>query len=62
LTEKLSNSTLNILDSQGKIVLSTSLNDALQKVNVSHLQQGVYFISVSNNSQIVATKRFIKIN
>lgn len=57
-----STSTIMITNSTGQVanVQPSSVNDGLARVNVSDLQSGVYFVSISNNG-ITTTDKFIKV-
>ncbi|WCO01152.1 T9SS type A sorting domain-containing protein [Psychroserpens ponticola] len=47
------NTMLNVFDIQGRLVLSTKLDDTIleNRINVSSINSGVYIVTVQNNSQ-----------
>ena len=47
---------------KGQIISELKINDSFQKINISHLPQGTYFIAISNQHHLISTKRFTKIN
>lgn len=56
----LKNSKYEIYNLIGQVIKSASLNnDFIQKINISQLQKGVYFIKIFN-SEITKTQKFIK--
>ena len=51
------NTSVNIFDLQGKIVLSTVLNP---KIDISILNNGFYFLQITNNSEVIFKEKFMK--
>jgi hypothetical protein len=56
------NSTLNLFDIQGRLVLNTKLDSSLSqnRIDVSSLNGGVYIVNVENNGQQKTQKIIIK--
>jgi len=52
-------SEIKIMDISGKILYRETLNNSKQRINVSHLNTGVYIISVTNKN-LVYTQKLIK--
>jgi len=50
---------LEVYDITGKIILSSTLNQSINTVDVSSLKKGVYFISIFNNEKLLGNKKFI---
>ncbi len=50
---------VNVIDVNGKVVMTTKLNSNLQQINVSTLPKGVYMITVNNGGSKINTK-FVK--
>ncbi len=55
VTNTYSNANIQIIDITGKVVISVLLNETKQNINVSELNNGVYFIKVG-----AQVKKFIK--
>ena len=62
LEENTLNSTLKIINMQGLVLLEQQITDNVQKINISDLAQGAYYITVSNGQHFNTSKRFIKID
>lgn len=54
------NSTLEVMDALGKIVLSQNMSGEETTVNTSSLQSGIYFVLVKNNVRILVKTKIIK--
>jgi len=52
-------SEIKIMDISGKILYRETLNNSKQRINVSHLNTGVYIVSVTNKN-LVYTQKLIK--
>lgn len=53
------NSLVRIFDINGKIVFNQNINSSENKINISNLNEGIYFINIKN-SKSENTSRFIK--
>jgi hypothetical protein len=51
---------LDILDEQGKLVLSEQVNSSSTQLSVKHLPKGLYFVQVTNQNGDVKTEKFLK--
>ncbi len=58
--DHLSNADLSIYNAQGNLVLTQSQIDQNQKIDVSELNHGLYFIQAVDNDNNISTARFIK--
>ena len=56
----ISNSTIEILDLSGKVILSEKLNSIKQRINLNMISRGVYIISLNQNGIIKTEKLIIK--
>lgn len=54
-------SSVSISDLSGKIVMQLSQLNSSEKINISSLLPGIYFLSIENNSSSVQTKPIIKL-
>ena len=54
-----SNSTITIFDIAGKMVLSSTLKNGLNTMNVNSLNSGIYFYAIKQNNEIIETKKLI---
>lgn len=57
--QKLISPSIQIKDIQGRTILHT---DKINRINVSHLQAGIYFIELNDNNHIVAIQKLILIH
>lgn len=53
-------STVKIYNAEGKLLLTSDVHSGSDKINVSHLNRGLYLISVNNNNRLVTRTSFIK--
>ena len=53
------NSNLKIVDITGKIVFESTLQNYFERIDVSTLNNGIYFIQVTNNGSIIAVEKII---
>ncbi len=61
LTSELSkNSTLEIYDVIGKLIVTEALTNELNTSNISHLSSGIYSFRVLNNNNIVKFGKLVK--
>ena len=61
LTSELAhNSTLEVYDALGKLVVKHSLDNELNTLNISNLTNGIYTFKVLNNSNLVKVGKLIK--
>ena len=60
-TEELINSNpkLQLFSGDGKLVLSQFITNSENSINVSHFTKGIYFVSLSNETKIISTKKII---
>jgi len=58
--DHLANSDLSIYNAQGNLVMTQSLIDQEHSIDVSGLNNGLYFIQVINKENKISTARFIK--
>jgi hypothetical protein len=47
---------------QGRVLLEQKITANVQKIAISDLVQGAYYITVSNDQRFIVSKRFIKID
>ena len=52
--------TARIVDMQGRILSTSELTSDNEEITVNRLSQGMYQLIISQNNQVVGTKRFIK--
>ncbi len=55
------NNHLEIYDAQGKLVLNANLNDTHNQLDISHLQNGVYYLKIKNRQAILKIEKLIKL-
>ena len=61
LTAELSkNASLEVYDALGKLVVKQVLDNALNTINMSNLDNGIYTFKVLNNSNLVKVGKLIK--
>lgn len=53
------NSKVHVFDNTGRKVISVTSNQALHEIDVSDLQQGIYFVRIENEGQY-ASRSFVK--
>jgi hypothetical protein len=58
-TKPQKNTILTILDIKGQQQLSQQITEPLTVINISELSQGIYFVRLTNNSE-VAVGKFVK--
>jgi hypothetical protein len=58
-TPNTANKTLQIIDLTGKIIYHTTTSNNQTNINVSQLKNGIYFIKIISNNQIIF-KQFVK--
>lgn len=51
---------ISVYNSIGKLIIQTDVNNSNNKINVSALNNGVYFIVVSENNISLSSQKFIK--
>lgn len=56
---EINNPSIQILNSLGEVILKKSITDKVMSVDVSKLEQGIYFLQVKG-SNFTTTKKFIK--
>lgn len=54
------NTTVEIYDAIGKLVIKENLNKEITTINTNHLQDGVYFFKIKNNNQEIKVGKMIK--
>jgi len=57
--QNLTPSDLRIYNSQGSLVLSKKIG-AVEKIDLSHLKQGIYLVTITSNDKILHTEKIIK--
>ena len=63
LYENLNDGIISICDINGKVVHTEKLSDCSEKsINIEHLEEGVYFVTIKSSNNISSTKKIIKIN
>lgn len=62
VTEPLKGATINIVNTMGQIVLSQTMNGQSIQINIAHLANGLYTVSLSDesNQKIATPKKLIK--
>jgi hypothetical protein len=54
---------ISICDINGKVVHTEKLSDCSEKsINIEHLEEGVYFVTIKSLKNITSTKKIIKTN
>ncbi len=51
---------ISIYDNLGRDVVSNTLNNQEQSIDISNLSPGLYFIKIRNNNELITQKSFIK--
>ncbi|MCZ2100922.1 MAG: T9SS type A sorting domain-containing protein, partial [Chitinophagales bacterium] len=59
-SSELKNGTVRIIDQAGRTVLSQDINAELEELDIAGLSVGMYFVSLSQNGQVIHTQKFIK--
>lgn len=54
------NTTVEIYDAIGKLVIKENLNKEITTINTNHLEDGVYFFKIKNNNQEIKVGKMIK--
>jgi hypothetical protein len=54
-----SDAVVSIMDLNGKVVLREMLSSSSNRLNIDHLEQGIYMLSVSVNETIIATEKVV---
>lgn len=57
---KLINSTFELTDFTGKIIIRTSLNSFTKQINTSNIPSGMYFYRILNNEKIIECGKWVK--
>ena len=52
--------TIEIIDALGKVVLSEKISTELSSLSINHLDNGVYFYRILNNTSLISTGKLIK--
>ena len=59
-TEKLENSSYQLFDASGKIIIQGNLKSAKSQISANDLPTGMYLLRITNSGQIVKTFKIIK--
>ena len=57
---KLKNSTFELIDFTGKIIIHKSLNSFTNYINTSNIPSGMYFYRIHNNEKIIESGKWVK--
>ena len=59
--EDFNNANIQISDISGKIIKQFSVSQKKSTIDLSYLQKGIYFLTLTLNNQIIQTKKIIKL-
>lgn len=60
LKKETNNASVSIIDAAGRTVLSQELNNQFNEINIASLDQGIYFVRVSNAGSVKSEKVVVK--